>query len=229
MPHQRSPCRLDSRDHGRGQVGAPSAGTGGADERKIFARSFHQFILVRLLLFELPHAIGRTSLDSLSDLPGSGRELQKSRRPSPVRARYRQPDLRSAAEGSAGSPSLVYSQVADVLSPRPVRAGFAGKEAGNEFLNRRIVFDLSDLAMIVVLRDDDVARVANDVDDARIARIEALMALDNPRPRHPVEIFLARAGRIGNQAIDVRPGGGLVRKSQVGQKKAGPGVAGFRK
>ena len=110
-----------------------------------------------------------------------------------------------------------------------MRAGLAGQEARNEFLNRRIVLDFPDLTMIVVLRNDDVARVANDVDDARITRIEALMALDNARPRHADEIPFRGTGWIGNQSIDVRPGGGLVRESQVGQEKPGPGVAGFRK
>ena len=83
--------------------------------------------------------------------------------------------------------------------------------------------------MIVILRDDHVARIANDIDDARIARIEALMALDDARPRHAVEVSLRGASRIGNQSIDVGPGRGLIRESQIGEKKASPGVAGFRK
>jgi hypothetical protein len=83
--------------------------------------------------------------------------------------------------------------------------------------------------MIMVLRKRNVSRVANNVDDARIAGIEALVALDNSRPRYSVEVSLGGCFRIGDQVVDISKSGRLLRKHQVSKKKASPGIAGFRK
>src|SRR5436309_7364042 len=110
-----------------------------------------------------------------------------------------------------------------------MRTGLAGQEPVAEFLNRIVVFDLSAFAMVVVLRKSYVSWVTNDVNDSRIARVEALMALDDPRSGHPVKVPLGGAFWIRNQLMYIRKICRPFRVHQVSNQKARPGVARFRK
>jgi len=80
--------------------------------------------------------------------------------------------------------------------------------------------------MIVILRNHDIARVANDIDNARIARIETLMALDD-----------AGLGMRSKSRLVVPMGSGIrrsifaqsrVRREISGWREgSGPGIAGL--
>lgn len=82
-------------------------------------------------------------------------------------------------------------------------------------------------AMTMVLRNDNVPRVANDVDRSRITGIKAVVALDDLGRSHPVEVSLCGAFGMMDQPMDIREGGGLMCVDQIGEKKPDPGVARF--
>ena len=98
----------------------------------------------------------------------------------------------------------------NVFTPGAMRTGLAGHEASYELLHGVAVLDLLALAMIVILRDDDVARIANDIHHLGIARLKAFVTLDDAWPCHPVKIPLGGCIRVWNQAMDVLKADGLL-------------------
>jgi hypothetical protein len=110
-----------------------------------------------------------------------------------------------------------------------MRTRLARQKARDELLNRRIVLDFPDLPMIVILRNNHVAGIPNNVDNTRITRIEALVALNNAWARQAIEVSFGSASRIRNQSIDIRPRDVLIGKSQIREEKPRPGIAGFGK
>src|SRR5579872_2356525 len=96
-----------------------------------------------------------------------------------------------------------------------MRTRFSGNEPTDEFGHRIIVIDSFALAMIVILGHDDVAGIANDVDDSGIARIETLVTLDYARPGHAVKMALRGGSGVGNQLMDVAKICVLIGKHKV--------------
>src|SRR5580704_19228307 len=102
-----------------------------------------------------------------------------------------------------------------MLSPRTARPSLACQELLDKCFDRHIVSDLPDLAVIVILRNHHIPRIANDVDHARISRIETLMALDDPRPLHPIENPCWSAQRVWNQNRNIGESRRLVWRNKV--------------
>ena len=224
MLHQVSPCGLNPGDLGSRQIRAPPTRAGGAHERKILSRTSEKPIFVGLRLFEFAHAVGRTALDGLGNLLLRRGQAEKGH--DLAKLAWRVSNQIFVAQQEKSWPPLARVQPSrDILPPGAVRACLARQEARNEFLDRRIVLDSPQLSMIVILRHDHVARVSNYIHNAGITRVEAFVALDDARPGHPVKNAFGGAHGIGDQPVNIRPGSGLIRESQVREKEPGPRVA----
>src|SRR5881394_47003 len=112
-----------------------------------------------------------------------------------------------------------------MLSPRSVEAGFAGKKLTHKIGEWKSIGDNFALALKVILRDHDVAGVADDIDHLFVSRIEILVALDNARTRNAHKVAVARDFRAGNDAIDVGEIDRFVGTNEIRDQKARPGVA----
>src|SRR3954464_7967438 len=110
-----------------------------------------------------------------------------------------------------------------------MRTSVAREEAGYKFLHRITVFNFVAFAVVVVLRDHHIARIAHNVHRPRIARLETLVAFDNAGMRHPVEIALESNVWIRDQPVNAGEVDTFIRKSEVSDKKPSPRVARLRK
>src|SRR5258706_1224278 len=115
-----------------------------------------------------------------------------------------------------------------MLSPRPIKRSLPRNETAHVFGKRKLIGDQLTLALKVVLRDHHIPRVADDVDYSRIARIEVLMALDDPRARRTHQVPITGHFRTRNHTVDVRKINLLVRAHQVGDQEPCPGIPRLR-
>src|SRR5690349_9541141 len=84
-----------------------------------------------------------------------------------------------------------------------IRHEFAFNEASDELIDRIAVGNFVALNAVVVHRNGYVARVAEDVNDARVARIEVFMALQNSRPACLEQDSIRPKSNRGNARLDI--------------------------
>ena len=102
---------------------------------------------------------------------------------------------------------------------------FSADKPRDELLQRIIFADGAPLDVEMKFREHHVARIANDVNQLFISRIEILMALDIARPGHVFEMPLRQSFRVRDQLVKVGEVGLLLGKNQIGDEKPRPGIA----
>src|ERR1017187_6094931 len=79
----------------------------------------------------------------------------------------------------------------------------------------------------MVIRNGYVSRIADNVNDALVARIETIMGSNDARSRHAGKIPLRQHLRGRTHPINIAPVRGGFGESQVGYEKTGPGISRF--
>jgi hypothetical protein len=77
----------------------------------------------------------------------------------------------------------------------------------------------------VVIGNGDITGIADDVNHAVVARIETLMALDNPRPRQVAHFPVGMNVHIRKEPFQIGKRYWLVLMDQIPHKKACPGIS----
>src|SRR5439155_15248799 len=90
-----------------------------------------------------------------------------------------------------------------MLSPGSVITGLSRHKAMDELLDWILIADQLPLALEMILRHSHIPRIANNVDDTRVARVEIVVALDNPRPRNAKQVTIASSVGSRDDPIDV--------------------------
>ncbi len=99
---------------------------------------------------------------------------------------------------------------------------------GNELFDRTAFRNGAQLHLPVIVGNRDIARVAHNIDDAAIAGVEALVALEHARAGKAAQDPIGGLVHIGNKALDIEEGHGLVGIDEIADEEARPGIAGTR-
>src|SRR6185312_7859247 len=92
---------------------------------------------------------------------------------------------------------------ANVFPPGSVITGTPGHKAFNELLDGVVITEQLAFALEMILRDSYIPRIASDVDDTLVARIEILVTFYDPGPSHASQVTVAGRTRSRNDAVDI--------------------------
>src|SRR5215470_9755843 len=70
----------------------------------------------------------------------------------------------------------------------------------------------------------DIARIADDVDEPLVTKVDVFMALNHARPWNRSQKLARHSMNIGNQGLDIGEAHGLIRVEQICNQEASPGV-----
>lgn len=79
--------------------------------------------------------------------------------------------------------------------------------------------------MVVIIGDDDIARVADDVNYFLVPAVEVFVTLDDSRARNPGELLSGVFDIVRDYAFDIGESDRLMLMNQIGDKEASPGIS----
>src|ERR1700722_15107473 len=111
-------------------------------------------------------------------------------------------------------------------SPLGVEIGF--DKARNELFEWVILRDITRLDVVMIERDGHVARIAHNVDNARVLGLKAFVTFQDARPFKPSHRMVRIKVNLWQARFDVRKRDWIVRVDEITDQKSSPGVAGAR-
>ncbi len=117
---------------------------------------------------------------------------------------------------------------ADVLAPVAEAPPLRPAEAGDIVVDRAVGGEIAVLDLVVVVRDRDITRVADDIHDAAAAGVETVVGLQDPRSRQGGQGLVVVGIDVGQDRVEPAQRHRFIRMHEAGQHVAEPGIAGLR-